>query len=106
LTNSNISESREPPKQSNQTNLAKELFLGTTFLTTGTEEDLPQSHEEAINGPEADQWKEAMDAGIDQLREMGTWQVMDLPEGRKAIGCKWVFLRKRDEHGKVIKFKA
>jgi hypothetical protein len=34
-------ESREPPKQSDQKNLAEELFLGMTFLTTGTEEDLP-----------------------------------------------------------------
>ena len=96
----------ETAKQNDQTNLAKELFLGTTFLTDGTKEDLPQSYEEAINGPEADQWKEAMDAEIGQLKEMGTWQETELPKGRKAIGCKWVFLKKRDEHGKIIKFKA
>lgn len=80
--------------------------MGTTFLTTGTEENLPRSYEEAINSPEADQWKEAMDAEIGQLKEMGTWQVTELPEGRKAIGCRWVFLRKRDEHGEVVKYKA
>ena len=44
----------EMAKQDDQTNLAEELFLGTTFLTNGTEEDLPKSYEEAINGPEAD----------------------------------------------------
>jgi len=69
--------------------------LGTTFLTNGPEEDLPKSYEDAINGPEADQWKEAMNAEIGQLEEMGTWQETELPEGRKAIGCKWVFLKKR-----------
>ena len=31
----------ETAKQNDQTNLAEELFLGTTFLTDGTEEDLP-----------------------------------------------------------------
>ena len=96
----------EIAKQNDQTNLAEELFLGTTFLTTGTEEVLPQSYEEAINGPEGDQWKEAMDAEIGQLKEMGTWQVTELPEGRKAIGCRWVFMKKRDENGTIIKFKA
>ena len=96
----------ETPKTDDQTNLAEELFLGTTFLTTGTEEDLPKSYEEAIKGPEADQWKEAMDAEIGQLEEMGTWEEADLPEGRKEIGCRWVFLRKKDEHGNIIKYKA
>ena len=47
-----------------------------------------------------------MDAEIGQLREMETWQEMELPEGREVIGCKWVFLRKRDEKGEIVKFKA
>ena len=37
---------------------------------------------------------------------MGTWEEAELPVGRKAIGCRWVFLRKRDEEGKIIKYKA
>jgi Reverse transcriptase (RNA-dependent DNA polymerase) len=96
----------ETTKPDNQTNLAEELFLGTTFLSAGAEEDLPKSYEEAIKGPEADKWKEAMDAEIGQLNEMGTWEEVELPEERKAIGCRWVFLRKKDEHGKIIKYKA
>ena len=30
----------------------------------------------------------------------------ELPPDRKASGCKWVFAKKRDENGRVIKFKA
>ena len=37
---------------------------------------------------------------------MGTWEEAELPEERKAIGCRWVFARKRDEHGKIVKHKA
>ena len=65
-----------------------------------------KSYEEAISGPEADKWKEAMDAEIEQLYEMGTWEEAELPVGRKAVGCRWVFLRKRGEEGKIIKYKA
>ena len=37
-------------KQGDKTNLAKELFLDTSFITKGTKEDLPQSYDEAIKG--------------------------------------------------------
>jgi hypothetical protein len=30
----------------------------------------------------------------------------DLPPGRRAIGLKWVFKVKRDEHGNITKHKA
>ena len=93
-------------KQRERTNLAKELFLDTSFLTKGAKEDLLQSYDEAIKGPEANQWKEAMDAEMSQLYIMGTWRKEDLPEEWKAIGCRWVFVRKKDEHRKIIKYKA
>src|SRR6266704_2022107 len=31
---------------------------------------------------------------------------MDLPQGRSPIGSKWVYLKKRDGKGVVVKFKA
>ena len=37
---------------------------------------------------------------------MGTWKLDDLPEGRETVGCKWVFVRKRDEHGNIIRYKG
>ena len=80
--------------------------MDTSFITRGTKEDLPQSYDEAIKGPEADQWKEAMDAEMNQLNEMRTWKKEDLPEEWKAIGCRWVFARKKDEQGKIVKYKA
>ena len=89
-------------KQKEKSNLAEELFLDTSFLTKRAEEDLPQSYEEAIKGPEANQWKKAMDAEMSQLNKMETWKKEDLPEKQKAIGCRWVFARKKDEHGKVV----
>ena len=34
------------------------------------------------------------------------WELVDLPEGVKPIGCKWIYKRKRDSAGKVQTFKA
>ena len=59
-------------KQREKSNLAKELFLDTSFITKGAKEDLPQSYDKVIKGPEADQWKEAMDVEMSQLNKMGT----------------------------------
>ena len=30
----------------------------------------------------------------------------ELPEGREAVGCKWVFLRKKDENRNIESYKA
>ena len=34
------------------------------------------------------------------------WELVDLPEGVKPIGCKWIYKRKRGVDGKVETFKA
>ena len=76
------------------------------FLTKGTEDDLPSNYDDAISGSEKDQWKKAMDEEMENLRLMGTWIKGDLPKERKTVGCRWVFMRKRDEHGMITKYKA
>jgi len=47
-----------------------------------------------------------MDEEHATLMGMGTWKKGKLPEDQKVVGCRWVFTKKRDEHGKVIKYKA
>jgi len=47
-----------------------------------------------------------MDEEIETLGNMGTWRLEDLPADRKPVGCRWVYDRKRNEHGEVIKYKA
>ena len=34
------------------------------------------------------------------------WTLVDLPEGVKLIGCKWIFKKKRGPDGNVKTFKA
>ena len=43
---------------------------------------------------------------LEQLWEKGTWQLEELLEGREAVGCEWVFLRKKNEEGNIEAYKA
>ena len=35
-----------------------------------------------------------------------SWDLVQLPEGAKPIGCKWVFKTKRDSSGNIERYKA
>jgi len=88
--------------------ILESIFRDATFFSAREEEltENPTTIEDALNGEEGDQWKKAIDEELGTLKKMGTWELAELPEGRKPIGCKWVFVKKRDEKGKLIKYKA
>lgn len=65
--------------------------------------DEPVCFEQAV---EDSAWKVAMDREIDSIEKNKTWQLVDLPQGHKAIGLKWVYKLKTDQHGEVTKHKA
>ena len=40
------------------------------------------------------------------LDDNGTWNLVQLPTGKKAIGCRWVFVVKVNPDGSVARLKA
>ena len=56
--------------------------------------------------PEWPQWHKAVLEELETLKTMGTWELGDLPEGREPIGNRWTFVKKRDENGKIARYKA
>ena len=69
-------------------------------------EDDPKSLSEALTSRDAAFWKEAIDDEFESLISNQTWVLVDLPQGSKAIGCKWVFRRKYNTNGSIQTFKA
>ena len=69
-------------------------------------EDDCRSLREAKESSEWPEWKRAIEVELDQLRRMGTWVLVDKPEGAVPIKNKFVFAKKRDKEGIVIKHKA
>ncbi|GKB30766.1 putative ribonuclease H-like domain-containing protein [Tanacetum coccineum] len=51
-------------------------------------------------------WIEAMQEVLLQFKLQEVWALVDLPNGKSAIGTKWVFRNKKDERGIVIRNKA
>ena len=52
------------------------------------------------------EWKLATDSEYSSLMENDTWDLVELPEGRTAVGCKWVFKVKYNGEGKAVRFKS
>lgn len=50
--------------------------------------------QKAISSPEKDKWMETMMKEMESLHKNQTWELEKLPEGKRAIGCKWVLKRK------------
>ncbi|GKA79976.1 putative ribonuclease H-like domain-containing protein [Tanacetum coccineum] len=49
---------------------------------------------------------EAMQEELLQFKLQKVWTLVDLPNGKRAIGTKWVFRNKKDERGIVVRNKA
>nr|GEU85522.1 hypothetical protein [Tanacetum cinerariifolium] len=59
----------------------------------GSSEKEPTTVAQALADPE---WVEAMQAGMQQLRNQKVWVLVTLPDGKRAIGTKWILKNKRD----------
>ncbi|KAD3067056.1 hypothetical protein E3N88_34936 [Mikania micrantha] len=51
-------------------------------------------------------WVEAMQLELLQFQKQQVWELVPLPQGKCAIGTKWVFRNKTDENGQIVKNKA
>ena len=51
-------------------------------------------------------WLNAMNDELKSIKDNDIWDLVELPKGRKLIGCKWVFKTKRDSKGNIERYKA
>ncbi|WKA02041.1 hypothetical protein VitviT2T_020281 [Vitis vinifera] len=40
------------------------------------------------------------------MKDNSVWDLVELPEGVKLIGCKWILKTKRDSKGNIVRYKA
>jgi hypothetical protein len=62
--------------------------------------------QEELLGSEDPFWMEGTEEELQALTGMGTWYYAQLPPGRTALPCKWVFKRKLNADGSIKRYKA
>lgn len=66
----------------------------------------PATLAEAKIRSDGELWEKAAKDEMNSLIQNNTWELTNLPEGRKAVGCRWVFKVKKNADGKVTQYKA
>ncbi|CAI7872004.1 unnamed protein product [Closterium sp. NIES-54] len=66
----------------------------------------PATLKEASGSSDAEEWKKAMESELKSIEENGTWELVELPEGCKAITSKWLFKIKSDADGNIERYKS
>lgn len=56
----------------------------------------PQTFKQAVTGLDSDIWEQSMDSELMSLRKNRTFQVCNLPPGRKTVASRWVYDIKGD----------
>ncbi|KAH9768480.1 Integrase catalytic domain-containing protein [Citrus sinensis] len=64
---------------------------------------LPQRQNRALKDPK---WKAAMNDEMRSLQKNQTWELVDLPPGKKPVGCRWIYTIKYKADGSIERYKA
>ncbi|CAA0829012.1 cysteine-rich RLK (RECEPTOR-like protein kinase) 8, partial [Striga hermonthica] len=97
------------PRRSGRVVRQPERFMGLGESSEAVPDVLesdPWTYNEAIQDQDAESWQKAMKSEIESMDTNQVWDLVEPPSGVRAIGCKWVYKRKRGSDGKVETFKA
>jgi hypothetical protein len=79
------------------------MYEGTNDIGIETN---PTSFKGVMKSLHSSEW---LDAIKDEMKFMSTndvWDLVEIPKGAKAVGCKWVYKTKHDSKGNIESFKA
>ncbi|WKA02171.1 hypothetical protein VitviT2T_020389 [Vitis vinifera] len=81
------------------------VYLQECDYNIGAEND-PESFSQAMSCKESELWYNAMKDEMSSMKCNDVWDLVELPNGAKTIGCKWVFKTKKDSLGNIERYKA
>ncbi|NBX97280.1 hypothetical protein EBQ81_00240, partial [bacterium] len=87
-----------------------EALVVAWATTVGSTEDVatPKTVAEALNGPQGHLWKPSMEEESQAMIDQGVWdkEPVELPPGKNVVDTKWVFKVKRDQDGRISRYKS
>lgn len=72
---------------------------------SSAEHDHP-TYSQAMKGPERGAWMQACKEEFDSLLQHNVGTLVDPPDGANVLGGMWRLARKRDEHNRIVRYKA
>lgn len=79
---------------------------GSRHIAMTAKHDEPLSYESAMSMPDAREWEAAATVEMKALHDNETWELVDLPKGKRVIGSKWVLKKKFNADGTLERYKA
>ena len=98
-----------PLRRSERVVRQPERYLGVSEgqdVVSADSVDDPLTFKNAMEDPDKEEWLKAMNLEMESMYSNSVWELVDLPDGVKPIGCKWIYKRKRGVNEKVETFKA
>ena len=81
------------------------LYLQEFDYNIGAEND-PETFSQAMSSKESNSWYNAMKEEMNSMTFNRVWDLVEFPNGVKAVGCKWVFKTKNDSLGNIERHKV
>ena len=88
------------------TTLTSAEVVYTAFAKQSLGNEDPKTLNEARAFHEWPEWEKAINTELQQLQNMGTWELIDKPPDAVLIANKWVLTKKFNKEGQLIKYKA
>jgi hypothetical protein len=86
------------PRRSARLRAARKILL--------LDSDEPETYAKAIMDLDSEKWQSAMRSEIDSMGDNLVWNLVDPPDGVKAMECKWIYKKKKDMDANVHIYKA
>ncbi|WVY94335.1 hypothetical protein V8G54_033423 [Vigna mungo] len=74
-----------------------------SFIAAIDATEIPTSIQEAMK---LEHWNQAMKEEMNALERNSTWEIVDKPRDKKAVGCRWIFTVKHKADGTIERYKA
>ena len=84
--------------------VAEVNFVHSAFSVESNPESV--TLKEAFASKDSEKWRAAAQSEYDSLIEHDTWELCELPIGKKVIGSKWVLKVKYQENSEVDRYKC
>ncbi|XP_070675627.1 uncharacterized mitochondrial protein AtMg00820-like [Malus domestica] len=95
--------SLHPMQTRSKSGISKRKAFSTSVTSSVVPITEPFSYKTASKVPE---WQVALQDEINALEAQKTWTFVPLLVGKNLVGCKWVYMLKKNPNGSITKYKA